>query len=439
MRFLIYAFVQKYIFKSRLISLLKKYRKTQYFSEKDIVDFQQEKLHKILKYAVDKVPFYKYLSEQFYDNENGQTIYDKLSLFPIIDKNTIRNNFDLFKAEGVNPKKVRSNATSGSTGQNFVFLSHNNSHGQALQIRQNEWIGQKMFDKEIKIWGAAFDVKKTKKMIPRIKNSFKRTIVLSGYNLSDDKMKEYVLLIKKEKPKVLHSYSSILYLLAVYIEKNKLVLYPLIIKSAGEKLFPFQREKIETVFKSKVFDFYGARDIPMVAQECEKHNGLHLMMENVYAEILNSENQPLEEGEGDLVLTHFHNFAMPFIRYRIGDRALISNRKCTCGRNLKLIDEIVGRSFDIVQFPNGNRVGGTFWTFVMKSVKGINDFQVVQISNCKIEINCTLFDNEEKVDFKRLEDTIKTYSGNDLELVFVVVDSINPTSAGKRMFVISKK
>ena len=82
--------------------------------------------------------------------------------------------------------------------------------------------------------------------------------------------------------------------------------------------------------------------------ECEKHNGLHLMMENIFLEVVDKKGIPLVEGEGDLVLTHLHNRAMPFIRYKIGDRARISGRSCSCGRSLPLIEEIIGRSFDVI-------------------------------------------------------------------------------------------
>ncbi|MEI6348834.1 MAG: hypothetical protein WCP69_12880 [Bacteroidota bacterium] len=411
------------------------YKRTQYYSSKDLKDFQKKKLEAILEHAIINVPFYK-----TFNLSKSTDVFECLKTFPIIDKNIIRDNFKNFTALGINPKLVIPNSTSGSTGQNFKFLSHKNSHGQALQIRQDEWVGKKLFEKEIKIWGSTFDLKKSGKLIPKIKQKFKRTIILSGYNLSDEKIAEYIKTINKVKPKLLHSYPSILYLLAIHIEKNHIEMAQMNIKSAGEKLFPFQRDKIESVFKTKIFDFYGARDIPMVAHECEQHQGLHVMMENVYLEVLDQNDQPIEEGEGDLVLTDLNNFAMPFIRYRIGDRAQISKRNCACGRGLTLIEEVIGRTFEIIQFPNGNRVGGTFWTFVLKSVPGILDFQVIQQNQFQIDINyiCDEKFNPSNIDFKTILKHINEYSGTELNIYFKEVETIEPTKGGKHLFVITK-
>ena len=437
-RFLLFYIVNKCFRRNQLIFLIDKYKKIQFSPKEDIVFCQKMYLVKLLEHARTNVNFYKQkIPKDYVISERN--VFEILQLLPIIDKDSIRDNYNEFKANNVDVKKVKKNSTSGSTGRSFHFLSYFNFHAQAIQYRIDDWIGKKPFDKEVKIWGAPFDIKKTKSKLSSIKLWFKRTKVLSGYNLSDQKIKEYLDFINKYKPAVLHSYPSTLFLLASFIENHNYTIVPLKIKSAGEKLFNFQRDKIEKVFNTKIFDFYGARDIPMIAQECEVHDGLHVMMENVYFEVVDENSNPISEGEGEIVVTHLHNYAMPFIRYKIGDRAKISQRECQCGRKLQIVDEIIGRSFDIIKFPNGNRVGGSFWTLVMRSDAYIKDFQVVQLSNCKVNILCTLFDNNSSPNFQRLKDNIKFYSGDKLEINFEIVDSIIPSKAGKRMFVISKK
>jgi aspartate 1-decarboxylase len=116
--------------------------------------------------------------------------------------------------------------------------------------------------------------------------------------------------------------------------------------TSGETLSLEQRETIERFFGCAVFDRYGGVEFNNVAQECREHNGLHIFSDLVYAEVLSTENEPVKPGEvGELVITDLRNHYMPFIRYRTGDLAVQSDRKCPCGRGLPLLERIEGRSF----------------------------------------------------------------------------------------------
>ena len=162
-------------------------------------------------------------------------------------------------------------------------------------------------------------------------------------------------------------------------------------------------------------------------------------MENIIFEVVDENNNPIEEGEGDIVLTNLHNFSFPMIRYKIGDRARISKKSiCCCNRNLKIVDEIIGRTFDIITFPNGNKVGGSFWTLLMRSVYGIKDFQVVQSKINKLEIRYTSDTSSPfQIDFTTLRNRIFEYGGEDILIKFKKVKDIPRTSAGKMKFVFS--
>lgn len=129
---------------------------------------------------------------------------------------------------------------------------------------------------------------------------------------------------------------------------------------------------------------------------------------------------------------------MPFIRYKIGDHVRISSKTCSCGRGLKVVDEVLGRSFEIIQFPNGNRVGGTFWTFVMKSVKGIKDFQVVHRDEKSFLINYIPENQDINIDFNKLTSNIKDYGGDHIDIEFKKVELIPPTKGGKHQFVVKQ-
>jgi len=439
MKALLNKVYHKYINRDGLYEHYDFLQKSQYFSEEELKKYQYEHLKMLLEHASAHVPYYgKVLESLDYSNAGSDPLL-LLKQIPILTKSIIRENFESMKATNLPSSRFVKNATSGSTGSNFTFFSDKNARiRQAMEIRCNDWMGRSFDDRELKIWGAAWDVKRSQKIIPGLKQKMKSTLVLSGYRLSDRDFRNFTEVISNFKPYLLTSYPSILFAFASFIRKEGLNVELKAIKSAGEKLHDFQRSFIEDVFKTKIYDFYGARDMPMVAMQCGHDSGLHQMAENVIVEVLDDTGNPLKEGEGDLVITDLHNFVFPFIRYSLGDRARISQRKCSCGRGLPMLDEIIGRSFEVIQFPNGNRVGGTFWTFVMKSVPGIRDFQVIQENAEQFTIKYTLTSTGHLPDLPVITKNIKDFGGESISIQYELVDSIPLSPGGKLQFVISK-
>jgi len=414
--------------------------KSQFWTQPEIEIFQLDALNRLLDHVQQHTPYYRQLFAANNIPHKLESI-EQLGEIPFLDKEIVRQNFESLKASNLPASRFKSNSTSGSTGTNFQFFSdkENSIIRQALNLRCDQWMSRNKDMTELKIWGASWDIQKKKGIKQKAKEYFSSITVVSGYNLSDADLQAYAELITSQKPRLITSYPSILHLLAGYFKDNALHYQPLAIKSAGEKLYPSQRELIEEVFQTKVYDFYGARDIPIVAMQCGHDTGLHIMAENVILEVVDELGNPIKEGEGELVLTDLHNYVFPFIRYKIGDRARISGRICSCGRGLPLIEEVLGRTFDIIQFPNGNRVGGTFWTLVMKSVPGIKDFQVIQTSLNNIRVKYVPDKSEDKDQIEILTKNIKRYSGEDLVIDFEKVTAIPLTAGGKHQYVISKK
>ncbi len=144
------------------------------------------------------------------------------------------------------------------------------------------------------------------------------------------------------------------YYLFDYIKENKIPLDEFFLKRgimAGEIYSNKVREEIEHKFKIKIFDHYGLCEVNTgIAYECEFRNGLHLLDDYVFPEIINPESGevlPLDS-EGELVLTTLKKKASPLIRYRTGDITLIKSGRCLCGRNSVRIDRIKRRVDDLI-------------------------------------------------------------------------------------------
>ena len=114
--------------------------------------------------------------------------------------------------------------------------------------------------------------------------------------------------------------------------KKYLFTHPKIVVSAAENLSDTMRNVIESNFGTKVYNFYGSREIGNLAGEC-KDGLLHSFLFWNYLEVLDKDNQPVREGEeGRVVVTNLYNYSMPLIRYEIGDMAILGPKSALAGR-----------------------------------------------------------------------------------------------------------
>ena len=122
---------------------------------------------------------------------------------------------------------------------------------------------------------------------------------------------------------------------------------------SGENVFDYQREYVQEVFECKIYDDYGNRETTVHANECGHEQGYHIGIENGAMEFLDKDRNNIDEGRGDFIITDFQKLAMPFLRYEVKDSGIATTSKCSCGRNLPLVESIEGRTTDILVSPSG--------------------------------------------------------------------------------------
>jgi phenylacetate-CoA ligase len=112
------------------------------------------------------------------------------------------------------------------------------------------------------------------------------------------------------------------------------------------------RAEIEAALNLEAYDCYGLTEIigPGVAVECQHHQGLHIFEDHFYPEVIDpSSGQPLGYGlEGELVFTTLTKEAMPLIRFRTRDRAILHPEPCPCGRTSVRMGKVLGRTDDML-------------------------------------------------------------------------------------------
>jgi phenylacetate-CoA ligase len=249
-------FVHRFILWDNLYKLVDNYEKSQYWSKEQLEEMQLSRLKEILLFSMKNTRHYARLLKNLEVN-SFHDIDSLLSDLPVLEKEMLINNIELFKPSDSVRLKYKKNSTSGSSGRKLIFYTElYNYHTQAIRYRSEKWMGLGLFPKTYTIWGANWDVSLANNGFKnRLKSWFKNSVVLNGYNLRDRDMENYLIQMRKANVEKLVSYPSILYALAKYSKENKLPLDPKVVVSAGERLYDYQRILIESVFKCKVFNF----------------------------------------------------------------------------------------------------------------------------------------------------------------------------------------
>jgi len=428
----------RFIKKDDVSMRLKELEGNQWLSRQELKDLQWKQLMILLEYVYDKVPYYTNLFNELGLKPGDIQCYDDYMKIPVLTKEIIRNNAKNMITVDSSIKGTSAN-TGGSTGETLYFHKGITGYGLANIIRLNRWCGKDIGDREAVIWGTPFNVRKTKRILNRFKDYVKNTIYLSSFDMSEKAMLKYANVLRKFRPKLLRGYPSALYIFADYLKKIGINdIRPKAVISTGEKSFPFQKELIKEMFGCDVFEQYGNNEFGNIAHECSDHHGFHILTDMNYLEILHN-GRPAEIGEeGEIIVTGLHNYYMPFLRYRVGDNGILSNAQCSCGRGFPLMEEIRGRSFDMIVTPSGKALGGFFWTFISRAVPGIKQFQVSQKDLASVDFKIVPDAAFQKSSLKELEHKIREKAGNDFKVNFKIVDDIPLTPSGKFRFIVSE-
>ena len=112
------------------------------------------------------------------------------------------------------------------------------------------------------------------------------------------------------------------------------------------------RLRIEEKLGIKAYDIYGLTEItgPGVSFECSEQTGMHVNEDHFFAEIIDPDTEEvLPEGtKGEIVFTCLTKQAFPLLRYRTRDICVLSSDECSCGRTLKKMSRLMGRSDDML-------------------------------------------------------------------------------------------
>ena len=394
-----------------------------------IVAFQQERLGRLLQHASQTTPYYRELLK---------TESPDISEIPPLEKQDVRDQLERLCSEAFSQKHRIKNATGGSTGTPLTFYQDRNYWNQRnLSVYYfDRWAGWNFGEPQLIIWGSPAELKGDEHWKHRLNNLWRNQYWLNGFHLTDTAMQATFSEMNRCHPHTILAYPSSLYRFATFLSKNGLIprwqLKGII--TSAEMLHQHYRALAEDVFRTKVYNRYGGREVGLIAMECAKGR-MHINCRDIYLEI-DSSNPYTEPGE--ILISQLNNYAMPFIRYRIGDIGRLSDEVCPCGNQLPILAELLGRTTATFRTKTGTLIHGGYFTQQFYNVIGVNQFQLIQetFERCvlKLVINAQWQETTGDLLVQKIQDTL----GRDVAVTVEFVEDIPLPASGKREFTISK-
>lgn len=318
----------------------------------EIKKMQEEKMKKIVRYAYENVPMYKKRFKEAGITPDSIRSLDDVHKIPFTVKNDLRDHYPYGILAVPKENIVRFHASSGTTGKPTVvgytkkdietwcrlmartYASAGVGKGDIVQ----NMYGYGLFTGGLGFHYGAETVGAT--VLPVAAGNTKRQLML---------MKDLATTVMACTP------SYAVYLTEVVPKEGYEPKKDFKLKAGlfgAEAWSEEARQKIQDFFGLKAYDCYGMSELygPGVAVECKMQNGLHIWSDEFLIETINPDTgEVLPEGErGEMVFTMLSREAMPLLRYRTRDLAVINWEECECGRYHPRIMRVKGRSDDML-------------------------------------------------------------------------------------------
>jgi phenylacetate-CoA ligase len=341
--------------------------------------YQEWRLRRLLERAYAEVPLYREKFDAVGVSPRDFRCLADLRHFPILEKDEMRDHFpDGVVVRGTDLRRCRVQQTSGSSGRCMEI---------ALSLRCDD--ARNIYSQRIYGWHGFRWWRSTAYLFP-YRLPFENNLGIYRNFWVDAKQPADRVLdrLAELRPVVLAATpSDVLELLGGMTPGRDLAgLGVAALCLHSEPLSPDERTHFEAVFGCPVRVNYYCNEVWAIAAECE-HGMLHEFCDNAVLELLDGEGRPVPDGApGEVIVTGLNNFVQPFIRYRLGDVAVRSERRgCACGRALPVLERIEGRDDDVFVHADGRRIHPSKITVAAKSpcfaypgLQVFRDYQIAQ-------------------------------------------------------------
>lgn len=408
-------------------------QKTQTYTADRMQSYQRRLLERLVRHARAEVPFYDTRLDPLFDSDDN-ILWEAWKDIPTFTRAEAQDAGAALFAK-TTPSETGGygeNTTSGSTGMPLRTRSSELMKLMSASINQRlfNWHNIKADD----TIGFILDVKK-KFPYPDGRDGDSWNLInphAPAYNLSIGyTIEQQVNWLSRKQPDMLYtSPRNAQAIVELFLSQKQSIPFHTIMV-LGEVL---EAETSDLMAKVgiRLINYFGTTETGPVSGQCS-HGPWHHQFSDVclMESITSADGSEKGDGLGELVVTPFYNYAMPFIRYKNGDLLDRSSEPCPCGRTLPRIERILGRSRNMLTFSDGSRI----WPNIMRSeyerYVSLKQFQMIQHTPTRLEMRYVAEDPSRPVDVAGLTLMIQKALHSDMTVDLTPLSELPRAPSGK--------
>ncbi|MFC1504390.1 phenylacetate--CoA ligase family protein [Spirochaetota bacterium] len=348
----------------------------------EIHAMRELKLKRILHHAYAHVPFYRELFDKHNIKPDDIAGSEDLAKLPIITKKDILDiPIEKRTANSVDVKACIHDRTSGMTGLPLEILSSSSDAAHQSILFLRAYIASSVFPWHRKMIISTSRVAlKDRSLYDSISRPLRKNICYL------DPVKKWSREMQSWNPDILIGDITVLKLSAEIMQQQQIQVKLKKVISWGGMLDAYTQKYLESVYGCNVLDLYGCKETGIISWKCSACGGYHINSDSVIIETV-KDGRLCRPGEaGEIVATTLDSYAMPFIRYSIGDTVILSDKPPVCGRSFPLMKKILGRNDDIILLKDGSKIPSQPFYHCIEAYGGIHRWQIVQESKERITL-----------------------------------------------------
>jgi phenylacetate-CoA ligase len=351
--------------------------RSQWWSAERIRAFQNRSVVSMMRHAVRHVPYYQRLR---LDADKLCSIED-LQRFPILTKSDLQREGLALLANGVAVAGLPSSRTSGSTGEpTTTYFDPAAWLLTRYVLKMRRIVATTGFAPGHRILVVSESRPESLEALARAAPRAGDWLFQQKFVSIHDPVATHLEVIRSFRPTALYAYPSYLIeLLTQAARGDELPAIP-VIYTSSEVLTVGARSRIEAGLRGHVYDVYGSTEFKEVAWQCH-YGTYHLNFESVYVEPL-----PLDTSAA-ITMTGIRNYAMPLLRYRVGDLARGIDGACGCGRASAVLATVDGRQGDMIHLPGGRNLSPYLLTTLIEADPQLLQYRIVQTAPAAFRID----------------------------------------------------
>jgi phenylacetate-CoA ligase len=396
--------------------------------------WRQERLAFMLHHAATKVPYYREYWQKVHAR-NPSISWNYLENWPVLEKETVRNNPQAFISDEARRKKFFIDHTGGTTGRPTLIYQSREVVVRwyaLMEARLRRWY-QLSYKQKWGMLGGQKVVALNQKSPPYWVNNYGlNQLYFSVFHISKETARDYIDALCNFDPSSLVVYPSILATLSHHMLEQGLKPPRLnAIFCNSEKILDNHRAVIQSAFDCPIVETYGMAEMTATASQCQAGT-MHDWPEVGYLELYDRQSNEFMKTNnevGEFIMTGLFNQDMPLIRYANGDAGTLpdTSHKCSCGRLLPKFGQVQGRANDLILTIDGRKL------YILDSLFNglpLIEGQVIQEKADEIRVILVTEISYSEKDSREIIYRLRQYLG-DIKIVIDIVEKIPRDKNGK--------